>query len=101
MIPKLRQGSYFPELLESRRTAEKALTSVIQEETYVQDISTHSVGDLVKALGMSGVTKSQVSRLCAELDERVNAFLNRPVEGDRPYLRIDATTSRLARPRAS
>ena len=75
-IPKLRQGSYFPEFLEPRRTAEKALTAVIQE-AYVQGISTRSVDDLVKALGMSGVSKSQVSRLCAELDERVGAFLSR------------------------
>ena len=83
--PKLRQGSYFPEFLEPRRTAEKALTAVIQE-AYVQGISTRSVDDLVKALGMSGVSKSQVSRLCGELDERVGAFLNRPIEGDWPYL---------------
>jgi len=89
-IPKLRQGSYFPEFLEPRRTAEKALTAVIQE-AYVQGISTRSVDELVKALGMSGVSKSQVSRLCGELDERVGAFLNRPIEGDWPYLWIDAT----------
>src|SRR5881392_2703302 len=89
-IPKLRQGSYFPEFLEPRRTAEKALTAVIQE-AYVHGISTRSVDDLVKALGMSGVSKSQVSRLCGELDERVGAFLNRPIEGDWPYLWIDAT----------
>jgi len=89
-IPKLRQGSYFPEFLQPRRTAEKALTAVIQE-AYVQGISTRSVDELVKALGMSGVSKSQVSRLCAELDERVGAFLNRPIEGDWPYLWIDAT----------
>ena len=88
-IPKLRQGSYFPEFLEPRRTAEKALTAVIQE-AYVQGISTRSVDDLVKALGMSGVSKSQVSRLCGELDERVGAFLNRQIEGDWPYLWIDA-----------
>ena len=84
-IPKLRQGSYFPEFLEPRRTAEKALTAVIQE-AYVQGISTRSVDDLVKALGMSGISKSQVSRLCAELDERVGAFLNRTIEGDWPNL---------------
>lgn len=89
-IPKLRQGSYFPEFLEPRRTAEKALTAVIQE-AYVHGISTRSVDDLVKALGMSGVSKSQVSRLCSELDERVNAFLDRPIEGDWPYLWVDAT----------
>ena len=89
-IPRLRRGSYFPEFLEPRRTAEKALAAVIQE-AYVQGISTRSVDDLVKALGMSGVSKSEVSRLCAELDERVGAFLNRPIEGDWPYLWIDAT----------
>ena len=82
-LPKLRQGSYFPEFLELRRTAEKALTAVIQE-AYVHGVSTRSVDDLVKALGMSGVSKSQVSRLCAELDERVGAFLNRQFEGGRP-----------------
>lgn len=89
-IPKLRRGSYFPEFLEPRRTAERALVAVIQE-AYVQGISTRSVDDLVKALGMSGVSKSEVSRLCAELDERVQAFLDRPLEGDWPYLWIDAT----------
>ncbi len=89
-IPKLRRGSYFPEFLEPRRTAEKAMAAVIQE-AYVKGISTRSVDDLVKALGMSGVSKSEVSRLCAELDERVQAFLERPIEGDWPYLWIDAT----------
>ncbi len=89
-IPKLRRGSYFPEFLEPRRTAEKALAAVIQE-AYIQGISTRSVDELVKALGMSGVSKSEVSRLCAELDERVTAFLERPIEGDWPYLWIDAT----------
>src|ERR1044071_5572465 len=89
-IPKLRRGSYFPEFLEPRRTAEKALAAVIQE-AYVQAISTRSVDELVKALGMSGVSKSEVSRLCGELDERVQAFLERPIEGDWPYLWIDAT----------
>src|SRR5688572_23903593 len=89
-IPKLRKSSYFPSFLEPRRTAEKALAAVIQE-AYVQGISTRSVDELVKALGMSGISKSQVSRLCAEIDERVNAFLTRPIEGDWPYLWIDAT----------
>jgi transposase-like protein len=90
-IPKLRKGSYFPGFLEPRRMAEKALTAVIQE-AYIQGISTRSVDDLVKALGMdSGISKSQVSRLCEEIDERVNAFLERPIEGDWPYLWIDAT----------
>ncbi len=89
-IPKLRKGSYFPGFLEPRRMAEKALTAVIQE-AYIQGISTRSVDDLVKAMGMSGISKSQVSRLCEEIDERVKAFLNRPIEGDWPYLWIDAT----------
>ena len=89
-IPKLRKGSYFPGFLEPRRMAEKALTAVIQE-AYIQGISTRSVDDLVKALGMEGISKSQVSRLCEEIDERVTAFLDRPIEGDWPYLWIDAT----------
>ncbi len=89
-IPRLRQGSYFPGFLEPRRTAEKALAAVIQE-AYVQGVSTRSVDELVKAMGMSGISKSQVSRLCAEIDERVGAFLTRPIEGDWPYLWIDAT----------
>jgi transposase-like protein len=89
-IPKLRKGSYFPGFLEPRRMAEKALTAVIQE-AYIQGVSTRSVDELVKAMGMSGISKSQVSRLCEEIDERVNTFLNRPIEGDWPYLWIDAT----------
>ena len=89
-IPKLRRGSYFPSFLEPRRMAEKALTAVIQE-AYIQGISTRSVDELVKALGMTGISKSQVSRLCSEIDERVTAFLERPIEGDWPYLWIDAT----------
>ena len=89
-IPKLRRGSYFRSFLEPRRTAGKALTAVIQE-AYVQGVSTRAVDDLVKAMGAGGVSKSQVSRLCAEIDERVNAFLERPIEGEWPYLWIDAT----------
>ena len=89
-IPKLRKGSYFPGFLEPRRMAEKALTAVIQE-AYIHGVSTRSVDDLVKALGMTGISKSQVSRLCAEIDERVTAFLDRPIEGDWPYLWVDAT----------
>ena len=89
-IPKLRKGSYFPSFLEPRRTAEKALVAVIQE-AYIQGISTRSVDDLVKAMGGTGVSKSQVSRLITEIDERVNAFLTRPIEGEWPYLWIDAT----------
>lgn len=89
-IPKLRKGSYFPGFLEPRRLAEKALTAVVQE-AYIQGISTRSVDDLVKAMGMSGISKSQVSRLCEEIDVRVKAFLDRPIEGDWPYVWIDAT----------
>ena len=89
-IPKLRRGSYFPAFLEPRRTAEKALTAVIQE-AYVQGISTRSVDALVRSMGMEGISKSQVSRLCAEIDGRVQDFLTRPIEGDWPYLWLDAT----------
>src|SRR3981189_320335 len=87
-IPKLRKGSYFPGFLEPRRMAEKALTAVIQE-AYVQGISTRSVDELVKAMGMSGISKSQVSRLCEEIDGKVKAFLDRPLEDDWPYLWIE------------
>ena len=89
-IPKLRKGSYFPSFLEPRRMSEKALTAVIQE-AYIQGISTRSVDELVQAMGMSGISKSQVSRLCAEIDEKVQAFLNRPIEGEWPYLWLDGT----------
>ena len=89
-IPKLRKGSYFPSFLEPRRTAEKALVAVIQE-AYVHGVSTRAVDDLVKAMGAGGMSKSQVSRLCAEIDVRVNAFLSRPLEGAWPYLWLDAT----------
>ncbi|GJD76320.1 IS256 family transposase [Methylobacterium goesingense] len=89
-IPKLRKGSYFPGFLEPRRMAGKALTAVIQE-AYIQGISTRSVDDLVQAMGGTGVSKSQVARLCQEIDERVAAFLDRPIEGEWPYLWIDAT----------
>jgi len=76
--------------------AEKALTAVIQE-AYIQGISTRSVDDLVKATGMSGISKSQVSRLCEEIDGKVKAFLERPIEGDWPYLWIDATYVKVRR----
>jgi putative transposase len=89
-IPKLRRGSYFPAFLEPRRMAEKALTAVIQE-AYIQGVSTRSVDALVQAMGMSGISKSQVSRLCEEIDDKIGAFLDRPLEGDWPYLWLDAT----------
>ena len=89
-IPKLRKGSYFPSFLEPRRMTEKALTAVIQG-AYVQGISTRSVDDLVQAMGMTGISKSQVSRLCEEIDGKVQSFLDRPLEGDWPYIWLDAT----------
>ena len=89
-IPKLRKGTYFPSFLEPRRLTEKALTAVIQE-AYIKGISTRSVDNLVQALGGTGISKSQVSRLCEQIDERVDAFLNRPLEGNWPYLWLDAT----------
>src|SRR3984957_11370023 len=88
--PKLRKRSSFPGFPEPRRMAEKALTAVIQE-AYVHGISTRSVDDLVRAMGCSGVSKSQVSRLCADIDDKVQPFLNRPLEGDWPYVWLDAT----------
>jgi putative transposase len=95
-IPKLRKGSYFPSFLEPRRMAEKALTAVIQE-AYIQGVSTRSVDDLVQAMGGTGVSKSQVSRLCEEIDARVKAFLDRPLEGDWPYVWLDATYVKVRR----
>ena len=89
-IPKLRRSSYFPGFLEPRRMAEKALAAVIQE-AYIQGVSTRSVDELVRAMGMTGISKSQVSRLCGEIDGKVAAFLARPLEGEWPYLWLDAT----------
>jgi transposase-like protein len=89
-VPRVREGNYFPSLLEPRRRAERALVGVVQE-AYVHGVSTRSVDDLVKAMGAGGMSKSAVSRLCAEIDERVNAFLQRPLEGVWPYLWLDAT----------
>ena len=89
-IPKLRQGSYFPPFLEPRKTAEKALVAVIQE-AWIAGVSTRRVDELVQAMGLSGISKSQVSKLCKDIDERVNAFLERPLEGEWPYLWLDAT----------
>ncbi len=89
-IPKLRTGSYFPSFLEPRRAVAKALTAVIQE-AYVHGVSTRAMDDLVQAMGGTGISKSQVSRLCEEIDDRVDAFLTRPIEGEWHYLWIDAT----------
>lgn len=89
-IPKLRKGSYFPGFLEPRRLTEKALVAVVQE-AYIQGVSTRSVDDLVKSLGMTGISKSQVSRLCEEIDARVRVFLDRPITGHWPFVWLDAT----------
>jgi transposase-like protein len=89
-IPKLRQGSYFPAFLEPRKTAERALVAVVQE-AWIQGVSTRKVDDLVQAMGMSGISKSQVSKLCQDIDARVNSFLSRRIEGEWPYLWLDAT----------
>jgi len=89
-IPKLRTGAYFPGFLEPRKTVEKALVSVIQE-AWIAGVSTRRVDDLVQAMGMSGISKSSVSKLCKDIDERVNAFLKRPLAGEWPYLWLDAT----------
>ncbi len=89
-IPKLRQGSYFPPFLEPRKTSEKALVAVIQE-AWVSGVSTRRVDDLVQAMGLSGISKSTVSKLCKDIDDRVGAFLDRPLAGEWPYLWLDAT----------
>ncbi len=88
-IPKLREGTYFPSLLEPRRRAEKALLAVVQT-AYVKGVSTRKVDDLLKALGLTGIDKSKVSRICKELDKLVEGFRNRRLEGSYPYLWLDA-----------
>jgi transposase-like protein len=82
-IPRLRQGSYLPSMLEPRRRAEKALTAVIAQ-CYVEGVSTRRVDDVARAMGLDGISKSQVSRVCAELDELVAAWRNRPLDAG-PY----------------
>src|SRR5215210_4550998 len=89
-VPRVRDGGYFPSLLEPRRRAERALAAVVQE-AYVHGVSTRKVDGLVKALGMTGISKSRVSELCEELDEEVGRFRNRPLEGPYPYVWLDAT----------
>jgi transposase-like protein len=88
-IPKVRDGSYFPSLLEPRRRSEKALLAVIQQ-AYVEGVSTRRVDDLLQALGLTGIDKSRVSRICKELDEVVEQFRNRPLEGTYPFVWLDA-----------
>jgi putative transposase len=88
-IPKLREGSYFPSLLEPRRQAEQALLSVIQQ-AYIQGVSTRRVDELVKALGLTGIDKSAVSRISQQLDKTVRQFRERKLEGTYPYIWLDA-----------
>ena len=73
-----------------RKTAEKALVTVIQE-AWIGGVSTRRVDELVQAMGLAGISKSQVSKLCKDIDERINAFLDRPIDGEWPYLWLDAT----------
>ncbi len=94
--PQAAERLVLSEFPQPRRMAEKALSAVIQE-AYVQGVSTRSVDDLVRAMGGSGVSKSQVSRLCEEIDARVKAFLDRPLEGDWPYVWLDATYVKVRR----
>ena len=89
-VPKLRTGSYFPGFLEARKTSEQALVAVIQE-AWIGGVSTRRVDDLVQAMGLSGISKSTVSKLCKDIDERVGEFLNRPLTGEWPYVWLDAT----------
>ena len=85
-IPKMRSGAYFPGFLEPRKTVEKALVAVIQE-AWINGVSTRKVDELVQAMGMTGISKSSVSKLCKDIDERVNAFLKRPLSGDWALIR--------------
>jgi putative transposase len=96
-IPRLRSGSYFPSFLEPRRRSEQALVAVVQE-AYVNGVSTRKVDRLVEALGLAGVSKDTVSRLCGGLDEQVTAFRERPLERAYPYLWLDAKVERVREP---
>ena len=96
-IPRLRTGSYFPSFLEPRRRAEQALVAVVQE-AYVNGVSTRRVDRLVEQLGIAGMSKDQVSRLCRGLDDQVTAFRERPLEGRYPYLWLDAKVERVREP---
>ncbi len=89
-IPKLREGSFFPELLQPRRRSEQAPLSVVQE-AYIHGVSTRKMDELVKSLGLEGISKSEVSRVCQALDEGVRRFLSRPIELPVPYMWLDAT----------
>jgi putative transposase len=89
-VPRVRDGSYFPSMLEPRTRAERALLAVVQE-AYVEGVSTRRVDDLVKALGIDGISRSQVSRICAALDAEVERFRTRTLDAAYPYLWLDAT----------
>ena len=93
-IPKLRQGAYFPSLLEPRRRHERALLAVVQE-AYVHGVSTRAVDHLAEALGLKGISKDQVSRICKELDGQVAAFRTRQLDAEYPYLMLDATFEKV------
>jgi transposase-like protein len=93
-IPKLRQGAYFPSLLEPRRRHERALLAVVQE-AYVHGVSTRAVDSLAEALGLKGISKDQVSRICKELDGQVTAFRTRRLDAEYPYLMLDATFEKV------
>jgi putative transposase len=95
-VPRVRDGSYFPSLLDPRKRAERALVAVVQE-AYVQGVSTRRVDELVRALGMTGISKSQVSRLCQALDGEVERFRTRPLDGPYPYVWLDATYLKVRR----
>jgi transposase-like protein len=96
-IPRLRTGSYFPSFLEPRTRSEQALVAVVQE-AYVNGVSTRKVDRLVTQLGLTGMSRSAVSRLCAGLDEQVRIFRERPLEGAYPYLWLDAKLEKVREP---
>jgi putative transposase len=96
-IPKLRAGSYFPSFLEPRTRSEQALVAVVME-SFVNGVSTRKVERVVEQLGIAGMSKSQVSRMCAALDEQVSAFRERPLEGHHPYLWLDAKVEKVRDP---
>jgi putative transposase len=94
-IPRLRQGSYFPSILEPRRRAERALAAVVMQ-CYVEGVSTRRVDDVARSMGLEGISKSQVSRICAELDEVVDAWRNRPLDaGPYVFVWVDALAMKV------
>jgi transposase-like protein len=93
-IPKLREGTYCPAFLEPRRRSERAIVSVVVQ-AYIHGVSTRHVEDIVQAMGMTGISRSEVSRMCKELDELVESFRTRPLETRYPYLWLDATYEKV------